>query len=100
MRESRAVNTALPGAGESGHSCPSVRWATRRAIPGPPSTKRTGCGAAVCRDHVIVAAVHLTRLAPINRQVRVEPPARQLRCTTCNAAHLAATNGHQQGVQE
>lgn len=49
------------------------------------------CGAAVCRDHVVVAVVHLTRIAPINRQVRVEPPARQLRCTTCNAAHLAAT---------
>jgi hypothetical protein len=52
----------------------------------------TDCGAAVCRDHVVAAEVHLTRIAAINRQVTVEPPARQLRCTTCNAAYLAATS--------
>jgi hypothetical protein len=50
------------------------------------------CGAAVCRDHVVVAVVHLTRIAPINRQMTVQPPARRLRCVTCNTAHLAATS--------
>ncbi|NES17124.1 DUF2180 family protein [Micromonospora sp. PPF5-17] len=49
------------------------------------------CGAAVCRDHVVVAEVHLTRTMPINRQVPVQPAARRLRCTVCNAAHLATT---------
>jgi hypothetical protein len=52
----------------------------------------TDCGAAVCRDHVVVAEVHLTRIAPINRPVSVVPAARRLRCTTCNAAYLAATS--------
>lgn len=51
---------------------------------------RAGCGAAVCRDHVVAGEVHLTRLMPINRQVTVEPATRRLRCTLCNAAHLAA----------
>ncbi|WP_199737182.1 hypothetical protein [Micromonospora solifontis] len=45
----------------------------------------------MCRDHVVVAEVHLTRTMPINRQVPVQPAARRLRCTVCNAAHLATT---------
>jgi hypothetical protein len=48
------------------------------------------CGAAVCRDHAIVAPAALTRRVPINRVVPVEPAGRRLRCPVCNEAHLAA----------
>lgn len=49
------------------------------------------CGAAVCRDHAIVAAVQLTRTEAINQVVAVQPAARRVRCPVCNEAHLAAT---------
>jgi hypothetical protein len=53
------------------------------------------CGAAGCEDHVVVRPHHLTRTVPINQVVTVEPPARVVRCTTCDAAHEAAVHhGH------
>jgi hypothetical protein len=54
------------------------------------------CGAAVCRNHAVVRPHHLTRSVPINQVVAVEPPARLVRCTTCDAAHDAATSHDQQ----
>ena len=50
------------------------------------------CGAAVCHDHAHVAIRWLTRVEAINRPVRVEPPARSVRCGMCQAAHDAATD--------
>lgn len=50
------------------------------------------CGAAVCHDHAHAAIRRLTRMAAINRPVRVEPPARSIRCGICQAAHDAATD--------
>jgi hypothetical protein len=47
------------------------------------------CGAAVCRTHAVARSHHLTRTATILRQETVEPAARVLRCTTCDAAHRA-----------
>lgn len=50
------------------------------------------CGAAVCADHAVVRPHHLTRNVPINQTVVVEPAARLVRCTVCDAAHEAATH--------
>ena len=47
------------------------------------------CGAAVCETHAVARAHHLTRIATILLEERVEPAARVLRCTTCDAAHAA-----------
>jgi hypothetical protein len=49
------------------------------------------CGAGVCEDHLVVRAHHLTRTEPLIRQVQVDPPARRVRCVTCDAAWQAAT---------
>ncbi len=48
------------------------------------------CGAAVCPRHAHVTARWLTRTMVINRVVAVEPPARTIRCTVCQAARDAA----------
>jgi hypothetical protein len=48
------------------------------------------CGAAVCHDHAHVTARWLTRTMVINRVVAGEPPARTIRCGTCQAARDAA----------
>lgn len=48
------------------------------------------CGAAVCEQHAAARTHHLTRSELINRAVIVEPAARMLRCTTCDAAYAAA----------
>ena len=48
------------------------------------------CGAAVCPRHAQVTARWLTRTMVINRVVAVEPPARTIRCTVCQAARDAA----------
>ncbi len=50
------------------------------------------CGAGLCVDHVQVNARWLTRTAVINRTVVVEPPAREIRCRVCQAAHDAAVS--------
>ena len=47
------------------------------------------CGAAVCDTHTVARTHHLTRIATIMREEAVEPPARVLRCTTCDAAYAA-----------
>ena len=49
------------------------------------------CGAALCGDHAHLTARWLTRTLPINREVPVEPPARVIRCTVCQAAREAAS---------
>lgn len=58
------------------------------------------CGAAVCANHAVVRARHLTRTALINRQVPVEPAARVLRCRICNAARVAQHDGQLGTIQE
>ena len=50
------------------------------------------CGAGVCPDHAHVAIRRLTRTLAINRLVRVEPPARSVRCGVCQAAQSAAAD--------
>jgi hypothetical protein len=47
------------------------------------------CGAAVCEAHAVTRTHHLTRVTTILREERVDPPARVLRCTTCDAAYAA-----------
>jgi hypothetical protein len=47
------------------------------------------CGVAVCADHSVLTPRWLTRTAPINRPVPVEPPTRTLRCQVCHTAHTA-----------
>jgi hypothetical protein len=47
------------------------------------------CGAAVCETHAVARAHHLVRIGTILRAEPVEPAARVLRCTTCDAAHTA-----------
>jgi hypothetical protein len=49
------------------------------------------CGAAVCHNHAHVTPRWLTYTATINRSVRVQPPTRSIRCTTCHSAHEAAS---------
>ena len=53
----------------------------------------TACGAGVCSDDAHVTPRWLTRTAVINRTVRVEPPARSIRCGLCQQAHDAAIGG-------
>ena len=47
------------------------------------------CGAAVCNAHAVARAHPLTRIGAILRQEEVEPAARVVRCTTCDAAYAA-----------
>jgi len=47
------------------------------------------CGAAVCGDHLVARERHLVRPAVMLREAPVEPAARVLRCTTCDAAWAA-----------
>jgi hypothetical protein len=56
------------------------------------------CGAAVCRDHAVVRRRRRVRLAIIMRPVGVDPPARVLRCTTCDAAYRAAPDSSLEGT--
>jgi hypothetical protein len=44
------------------------------------------CGAGVCRDHAAVRPRHLVKAAAVMREVPIEPPARVVHCTTCQAA--------------
>jgi hypothetical protein len=48
------------------------------------------CGAGVCEDHLVVRTQHLARVEPLVRQVPVDPPARRVRCATCDSAWQAA----------
>jgi len=47
------------------------------------------CCAAVCSAHAHVTPRWLTSTMALNRIVAVEPPARTIRCTVCQAAHDA-----------
>jgi hypothetical protein len=49
------------------------------------------CGAGVCEDHLVVRTHHLTRVEPQVREAPVDPPARRVRCVTCDDAWQAAT---------
>jgi LSD1 subclass zinc finger protein len=48
------------------------------------------CGAGVCLEHAHVTARWLTRTAALNRTVTIEPPARTVRCSLCQAARNVA----------
>jgi len=48
------------------------------------------CGAGVCVEHAAIVPVHLVHIGVILREERVEPPARELLCSTCLAARRAA----------
>ena len=52
------------------------------------------CGAAVCSTHAHVTPRWLTRTMVINRVVAIEPPARTIRCTVCQAARDSAPDLH------
>ena len=44
------------------------------------------CGAGVCVDHAVSRDRHLTRIMTISMEVKIEPPARVLRCEVCATA--------------
>jgi hypothetical protein len=44
------------------------------------------CGAGICLDHAVIRDRHLTRIMTIALELRVEPPARIVRCERCSAA--------------
>ena len=56
------------------------------------------CGAAVCLDHAVVRDRRRIRQAVIMYSLPVEPPARVLRCTTCDAAYRAAPDSTLEGT--
>lgn len=58
------------------------------------------CGAGICEHHTIVRAHHHTRITTIMREEPVEPPARTLRCTTCDSAYVALHQPRQQTVDD
>ena len=64
--------------------CAEAEWLT------PAVAVCHDCGAAVCADHAVSFARHLTRTATINRVIVVEPPARLIRCRVCATANDAA----------
>ncbi len=77
------VNTATPSPRSAGQSCPCVKNAIRRAMPGPPSTKRTACGAAAASSRLdqreMGAGIDddIDRFAPLlPEQPRSAPPRR------------------------
>jgi hypothetical protein len=47
------------------------------------------CGAGLCIGHAVPVRHWLTRTQTIMRVERVEPPARLIRCESCQAAHVA-----------
>ena len=49
----------------------------------------TECGAAICRDHLVIQPRRLIRYGAMGREEPVDPPARTARCTTCAAAVTA-----------
>ena len=49
------------------------------------------CGAAVCRQHVIVRPHRLTVVRALNRDESVDPPAQLAHCRTCDEARKAQT---------
>jgi hypothetical protein len=53
------------------------------------------CGAAICETHAVTRIHQLTRSAVMLREVPVDPPARVLRCTTCDAAYAAVHHAAQ-----
>ena len=63
--------------------------ATQDRIGRPAVAVCHDCGAAVCDHHCVAREHHLTRTAVILRVEPVEPPARVIRCTTCDAAWAA-----------
>jgi hypothetical protein len=48
------------------------------------------CGAVVCEHHLVVRRHYRTRSAVLLRVETIEPPARTLQCTICDAAYAAA----------
>jgi hypothetical protein len=50
------------------------------------------CGAGACRDHAAVRPRPVHRVGAMGRLDRVDPPARTVRCRTCDAAHVAVHN--------
>jgi hypothetical protein len=50
------------------------------------------CGAAVCDEHAVLRSHYLVRLVPLTREIPVEPAARVVRCTTCDAAYATLHN--------
>ncbi len=50
------------------------------------------CGAGVCADHAVSEAKRLTRTGGLGMAIPVEPPARTIRCRTCDDALRALRN--------
>ncbi len=50
------------------------------------------CGAGVCAAHAHVTPRWRTRTMAINPVVAVEPPARTIRCTVCQASRDSASD--------
>ena len=50
------------------------------------------CGAGVCADHALAEEKRLTRTGGLGMAIPVEPPARTIRCRTCDNALNAVRN--------
>ena len=72
-----------------GHTVNCYDCATQDRLAQPAVAVCHDCGAAVCDHHAITRAHHLTRPAVILREEPVDPPARTIRCSTCDAAWAA-----------
>ncbi len=55
------------------------------------------CGAGLCGTHLNEGGETLTVMAPIARQVPVEPLARRVRCGKCESAEKAQAAGRARG---
>lgn len=51
----------------------------------------TGCGAAICRDHLVLSQRRRVRIGTMGRQEPVDPPTRTARCRLCQAAEHGIT---------
>ena len=47
------------------------------------------CGAGLCERHAVIGTEVFTVTAAINRKLEVAPPARRIRCRTCDEAERA-----------
>lgn len=50
------------------------------------------CGAGICADHAVTQVRRLTRTGGLGMAIPVEPPARTIRCRTCDNAIAALRN--------
>ena len=51
------------------------------------------CGAGTCRTHAVIRPRTVNHVGVMGRLDPIDPPARTVRCRTCDAAHVTLHNG-------